>query len=281
MNRSVNHDLAPVAQAGTNQSRGRTGGKTTRIAITAARTTEIAALTVGTVERRRAVASPPGPDHYEAGVLHLRDTAKWITTIFAALGAVLIAGTQVSNIGSLEWGPRLWVALVTGALALTAIGRIIWVTVRVLTAGEVTIEDIASEPTGSKQVAWLRRHGLLQDYANAQEILDAIDRDFATSEDLWAHPTDENKAARAQIGKQLRYLHRVADTLLSGARYFIVREQFRHALKETFVLGAATAFLAVCFVWAANPEPMPDPEAEGGASSIRRSDMPGSAGQKR
>lgn len=38
-------------------------------------------------------------DQFSEGVDRLRETAKWIVTVFAAVGATLVAGTQLSSIG--------------------------------------------------------------------------------------------------------------------------------------------------------------------------------------
>ena len=40
-------------------------------------------------------------DPYAEGVKTLRETAKWLTTAFAALGTAMLAGTQLSKIGQL------------------------------------------------------------------------------------------------------------------------------------------------------------------------------------
>lgn len=53
----------------------------------------------------------------------LRDTAKWILTSFAAVGAILVGGLQVSNIGKLTGetpDARVWATLV--GIAVAALG---------------------------------------------------------------------------------------------------------------------------------------------------------------
>ena len=87
--------------------------------------------------------NPVPSDDFTTGLNHLQDTAKWIIGIFGAIGGVLIAGTQVSKIGQFTLNdPRLWVAVIAGAVGLAAIGITIAVATSVLVTAPVSIDTL-------------------------------------------------------------------------------------------------------------------------------------------
>ena len=69
----------------------------------------------------------------------IREAAKWLVASAAAVGAAMLAGSQLSRIGELEVGlpvtvehARLWVALVGAGLGLVAVVYTIWTAVQIL-----------------------------------------------------------------------------------------------------------------------------------------------------
>ena len=86
------------------------------------------------------------------GVKTLRETAKWLTTAFAALGTAMLAGTQLSKIGQLGLADlRLWVAVAAGTLALSAVGVVIWNVTRVLAPEWVSIHELIKDQEDQRQ----------------------------------------------------------------------------------------------------------------------------------
>jgi hypothetical protein len=81
---------------------------------------EVAGL-LGGAKKDDAAAKPAGPAaEIAASNQRLRDTAKWILTSFAAVGAILVGGLQLSNIGKLTGetpDTRVWATLVGIAVA--------------------------------------------------------------------------------------------------------------------------------------------------------------------
>jgi len=60
----------------------------------------------------------------------IRETAKWLTVSLAAVGGVLVAGSQLSDIGALEPGTDRFTAAIVGA-AIAAFGStvVLWTTI--------------------------------------------------------------------------------------------------------------------------------------------------------
>lgn len=72
---------------------------------------------------------PPDPKaEITAANQRLRDTAKWIVTSFAAVGAILVAGLQLSSIGKRTAetpDERVWATLVGIAAAALGVAIVI------------------------------------------------------------------------------------------------------------------------------------------------------------
>src|SRR5512144_1087454 len=84
----------------------------------------------------------------------IRETAKWLTVSLAAIGGVLVAGTQLSDIGSLEPGSdRFRVAIVAAVVAATGSALVLWATTSTATVSAVSLIDLASNdpPPGTSQ----------------------------------------------------------------------------------------------------------------------------------
>ena len=72
--------------------------------------------------------SLPDPGGVQAAIDRYRDIAKYVIGIFAAIGALLVAGTQLSSIGKLSYeddAGRLAAAVIALAFAIGAVVRIL------------------------------------------------------------------------------------------------------------------------------------------------------------
>jgi hypothetical protein len=66
----------------------------------------------------------------------IRAAAKWLVASLAAIGGVVIAGTQFSSVGELEpWSDRWWTAIAAVAVALLAVFGAILATLPILLPG--------------------------------------------------------------------------------------------------------------------------------------------------
>ena len=214
----------------------------------------------------------PAPDIYSTAVNHMRETAKWIITLFGGLGAVLIAGTQLSSIGKLTVNNdplRIAAAIVGGAIALFAIGRIIWSATKVMASGEVTLaelERVEKASPSAPELDWIRDHELLADFDCIESLrtrrrnLFGMQSARITGNAVPGKPpvTEEELKKDEPIR---RYLNIVATSVTSGARYYRVREQFLKTREDMFRYGAITAIAATLFIWGINPPADPPVEA--------------------
>lgn len=94
----------------------------------------------------------------------LQDLAKWLVGIFGAIGAVIVAGTQLSSIGSLDPGvrvtvlgrelSRLHIAIAGVTLALAGTALAILRAIRVQTAAHLSLAELAGYPKPRKGLNW-------------------------------------------------------------------------------------------------------------------------------
>lgn len=195
---------------------------------------------------------------FTASVDHIRSTAKWTLAAYAAVGAILIAGSQLSSIGKFdltEW--RLWVAVASIVVAIVAIALAVYFVVSVQTAGEVTLNELANEEAkcGANAVHPLvaRDEALLAGYTNVRHLRDTYYLYVKRLHE--ASMTDGQEERRAIYDAWVNYLGDVVGQLIAAARYAEVSDQFGKWLTFKMVGPAVLAGLAVgVFAWAANPE---------------------------
>lgn len=217
-----------------------------------------------------APAGGGAPERFSAAVSHVRDTAKWTLAAYAAIGAILVAGSQLSEIGSFDWrDPRLWVAVTAVAASLTAIAAAVHFVVSVQTAGEVSLADLADQESAQEQAGGgsvhpfvLRNQALLAGYDNVRTLQDDY---LGYIKDRYEVSRADDRVADAQIyGRWVSYLGKVVAQLLAAARYDEVSRAFSQNLRRR-ILGPALAagFAVGVFAWAANPR-----EEEGRAAPV-------------
>lgn len=170
----------------------------------------------------------------------LRDLAKWLLGIFAAIAVILTAGIQLSSIGHLSGGSlRFWVAIGGIALALLSVGGMVWFVVQVLVVNAVTLNQLVREE-GKRRSAlmdFIRDGGFLEaGYPTVRKMRDEARTQFAPG------------AKPSLVGPLIR-------PMLAGASYFLLRSRFQRAVIAMFAF-AITAAVGICFfAWAANPQP--------------------------
>src|SRR5215470_8787333 len=82
----------------------------------------------------------------------IRETAKWLTVSLATLGGVLIAGSQLSDIGKLQpSSSRFAVAVIGGGLAAVAAVTILALAIWVATTPAVSLKMLATQPPAGLQ----------------------------------------------------------------------------------------------------------------------------------
>lgn len=219
-----------------------------------------------------------GDDLIQQGVDRIRDTAKWLIAAFAAIGAVLIAGTQLSSVGGLPTCLprsadclRLWVALPSAALALGAVAFAVSAITAVLLPRVATLSSLRKELSDpkSKIAGYFRSNPeLLQGFPTIESLACERER-LVKNQSQLAEQYDrtEDAAGRKQLASRLEEVYadlkdledrisQIADT----ADYQSLSEDFRKAVRRVFFCGAIAATGIAAFAWAANP-PQPDQPA--------------------
>jgi hypothetical protein len=241
---------------------------------------------------------------YATATANLRAAARWLLTAAAAAGAVLVAGVQLTGLGSLgtgEW-PRLIIACASLAAGLSAVGYLVFqaslmLTDEWITLAELDMEMISRQLTGSRR----RRDRRLEEIRKIRGELESYQDEFYGSvassiSDLYRRLIDANRKAREfpspEHAKQAAELREVVETLVQAANYSYARSAF--AGLRQHLIGAGAVFVAgiVIFAYAANPPaaaakspPAPVPAAHGspfprndrGLPPLRPSHSPGRA----
>lgn len=210
---------------------------------------------------------------YATATDNLRTSTRWLLTAAAAAGAALIAGLQLTSIGSLgpsDW-PRLTAAAVGLAAGLGAVGYMIFQASLLLTDEWITLAALEMEQV--RQLLWKSsRRRNRRRLAEVNRIRDEIQKsqdEFYLSvavsiSDLYRRLGEANDKAResptAEHAQTAANLGRAVDTVVQAANYYYIRSEFE--LLRRRLAAAAVVFAAgiVIFAYAANP---PKPAATG------------------
>jgi len=221
--------------------------------------------------------APPAAS-YAMATYNLRAAARWLLTTAAAAGAVLVAGLQLTGLGSLGAGdwPRLLVACAGLAAGLGAVGYLVFqaslmLTDEWITLAQLDLEMINRQLAGSSRRRDRRRlerikiiRGELERYQD--EFYGSVASSIA---DLYRRLIDANKQARerpsTEHAKAAADLKEVVDAVTQAANYAYARLAFA-ALRQ-HLIGAGAVFVTgiVLFAYAANP---PAPAAKSTLSPV-------------
>ncbi|GGQ87830.1 hypothetical protein [Couchioplanes azureus] len=249
-----------------------------------------------TMPRRRAVpgvpaldgAVPVGPgpaDAYLAATEALRATTRWLVTAAAGVGAVLVAGLQLTGLGSLgaQEMPRLVAAFGGLVVALTGVGYMVLRASQILTTEWVTLADIEKDifdhrvrqsaqrsdggarPRLRDRVARPRdrryrlRAAMIEGLKERLEfIAEELFGSLATSvPDLYAQLADANEAARgapdSAPARSAAALQQAAVTVVAFANFYITKEWFKVLRRQLAAASAVVIAGVLVFAYAANP----------------------------
>ena len=235
-----------------------------------------------TVEEPKKQDGPAAVNPYQAGADRIRTTATWLAGAFGAVATVMLAGTQLSTIGSLSFpedGLRLGLAIVAAIVAVASVAFAIYRLSFVQAPVDIGLEYVRAEARRNnsrlaKMV--LADLGLRANYRTLEEFLNEYDKmrvaeyeaeTALRNETLVSAPgvddtraTAQHKVAVAAAERaQLSAHDRVAQlrpqmvTVFQLAGYLAIRSRFDDERRK--VLGAAivAAVAIVSFSWAANP----------------------------
>ena len=203
---------------------------------------------------------------YATASNNLRAAARWLLTAAAAAGGVLVAGIQLTGLGSLgaeDW-PRLLIACLGLAAGLGAVGYLIFQASLMLTDEWITLAQLDMEMINRQLAGSSRRRDRLrlERISKIRGELESYQDEFYGSvadsiSDLYRRLIEANKNARQSPSpahaKEAAELRDVVDTVVQAANYSYARMAFA-ALRQ-HLIWAGTVFVAgiVIFAYAANP----------------------------
>lgn len=202
----------------------------------------------------------------------VRSASKWFIAGLGAIGAVLVAGSQLSSVGALDpTAPRFWIALLGVGAGLIAIMWAMWRVVDVLAPQPWSFEDIveawdahapkARRPKAPHQDvgAYFRSHPTaLGGFSSPREILDLY---------------EESESDREGLGDLVSLM----DAMLDKAATISLQTRFqslRWQIAAGVLLGA-TGIIA--FAWAANPADPVQPKPSLVNANLRGADLSGAS----
>ena len=186
-------------------------------------------------------SDPGGPD---AAVNRYRDLTKYLVTIFAAVGALLAAGTQLSSLGRLnlnDYPGRLLAAGVALTVAIAVVVVVIVMALEVLRPVDMTFDQLMADPKLKTELE--KRPGLLMGAANLAEMRELAENILDGDDDFGADVRSSWKTAVTR--------------LLDQAIVIKVRSLFERAIKSMLAAGVVGAAAIAVFAWAVHPPDAP------------------------
>jgi hypothetical protein len=182
----------------------------------------------------------------------IRETAKWLTVSLAVLGGILLAGTQLSSIGSLEPGSERFMAALYGGGG-AAVGTLLILGATVLTASTTPVR-LAKVKLNNKK---LNDPALLEGRSDVGQLKKDYEAAVAARKNAIAvnvsNPTQETADDAKAADANAVYLSGVVQNVLQVASYYKLAKTWRWAA-GVIGLGAVIAAIGlVFFIWAANP----------------------------
>jgi hypothetical protein len=190
----------------------------------------------------------------------IRESAKWLIATFGAVGAILVAGLQLSQIGHLSGeGNRLGWAVLALAVALLGVVLAIGAASSVVMKSFVSLKSLSEAAPGSDEKKPVEGDiGLLGGYETVEGLKEAYDSAITSRrqafEEYFKNTGDTAKRDAAQAADQWAVLLGQAQThAVDRASFSLVRSAYRRA-RWLILLGALLAAAGIAlFGWAANP----------------------------
>ncbi|MDQ1532231.1 MAG: hypothetical protein QOE37_2392 [Microbacteriaceae bacterium] len=196
----------------------------------------------------------------------IRDAGKWLIAASAAVGAVLIAGSQLSSIGQLPFGWRLAWAIAGVVLALAAVVYAVWAAVQVLLPVGVTLDELESQWQASTRADVVFFHDnpgqlgadtpeqLNQRWNTAWDERVQAERALQSAGD-----TDRatKKATADAADAEFRRIDGDVRTVLQNAQYQLLKDAFGKVLTKLLTAAVLAAVGIMLFAWAGNPPKAP------------------------
>jgi F0F1-type ATP synthase membrane subunit b/b' len=192
------------------------------------------------------------------GVETLRESAKWLIGAYAAVGAAMIAGLQLTSLGKIEDHTRFWVAVLTAGAALAAVVVGIYVVSKVLAPAEVKDNDLdAAERRVREDRSVLKGRAktareLKEKY---QQALDESEEDRKAISAPTVHD-GEKQTAKERLAAAEKEVVTLLEPLEAIRRRLVfenVQRRYSEAKRVLAVVAGVVVASVIAFAWAANP----------------------------
>lgn len=197
----------------------------------------------------------------------IRDASKWLIGASAAVGAVLIAGSQLSSIGQLPIGWRLGGAVLGVILSLSAVVYAVWAAVQLLLPVGVTLDELQENWAAKKRadVVFFQDNPGQLGAENPQQLDQRWDRAWderaqSERELQSASGADDVATKKAHFDAadaEFRRIDGDVRTVLQTAQYQLLQAKFRNVLTKLLTAAAVAAIGIMLFAWAGNPPKAP------------------------
>jgi hypothetical protein len=175
-------------------------------------------------------------DQFAAAKANLRDTVKWLTTTFAALAAVVLAGTSLTGISTLS-GWRLVVALAGGAVGLISIFLAIATALRLLISESFFLTQLEDDKE-IKQLLDARAGDILPpEFATLDEFLLMRRQAIAKIAESKQDPTNDDYKRASEF---FASLEPSVSRLVNLAHFEVLRRNLKRAGKPLFLFAIGT-----------------------------------------
>jgi hypothetical protein len=214
-------------------------------------------------------------DQYSEAIAQLRGAAKWLIGAFGAVGAALVAGIQLTQLGGVHHA-RLWEAVASVVVGVLGVALAIWSASNVLVPSTATVGTLRTSPefkalrdTVAADPSLLKDAGSsLEQLSHSNEM--ALDEALRTYAELSEHPEDVHLQTAYTAAEERRSrVEAVVNTLLGLGMFLRVRDLF--VVARRFMLAGALLAVAgaLGFVYFANPPTSTQPPPRSGVEVVR------------
>lgn len=182
----------------------------------------------------------------------IRETAKWLVVCLAAIGGVLVAGVQLSSVGSLEpHSERYITAIWAGVLTGLGAASILYGAVLTATKKALPLSALNSDAYIFKDKVLLQGQESLNTLRTNYQ--DALEQKSKALEANYKMPSQRTRVMADTAQARVEYLDGIVRNVLEVASYHRLLDQWRVSALIISV-GAALASVGIAmFAWAANP----------------------------
>lgn len=212
-----------------------------------------------------------------------RETAKWVLAAFAGVGALLVAGLRLSDLGRLAADSgRLGIALLSLLTALCFVGWAILRAARVIGVPFLTLHELNARRRRAIREARARGlppsddlaaavdplfralraqpldlfHGRAENLADLQRKLNGVYRALRSLRARQPAPWGGRSWTYDdidQLEREAASLQRIVFAVIDWANDWVARDRFARLPGAIFIAGLAVALNLAIFAWAVNP----------------------------